>query len=204
MGTIAPTQTVGTVVLAHQAITHPATVKGAAQAGGKVKAVIEMFHAPVEAAANTNPGQFLVQVSQVASGDEDWATVWSGAATISTADTEPMTATEPVGETVLAVASTTGFVANDPLYVQDTGVVDAGEWARCNRIVSNTSIDLIDGLTNQKDNADVIWNDADIFVYELDLGAIARWRVIFQHQGAAGADCHVKAIATVQDSWTTA
>lgn len=204
MGTISGNQTAGTSVLTHQAITHPDTVKGAAQnVAGKVSATIMMFHASIEAAANTNPGQFLVQISGSSSGDEDWATIANFAATISTADTEAMTATEPAAETVLAVASTTGFVANDVLYIQDTGTLADSEWARCQEIVSNTSINLIDGLTNQKDNADVIWNDADVFVCEVKCLSVARLRVVFQHEGAAGANCHVKALMTTHDSWAT-
>lgn len=195
------TKTQGTTVLSHQAITHPDTAKGSAQdVSSKFAATIVCFHASVEATANTNAGLFLIQVSASSSGDEDWATVAQFQATISTADTENMTATEPVSETVLAVSSTTGFVAGDLLYIQDTGVVADGEWARCQEIVPNTSINLIDGLTNQKDNADVIWNDADVFVSQLDLTAVGRVRVVFQHEGTTGANCHVKALMITGDS----
>lgn len=200
MATISKTQ--GTAVLAHQAITHPDTVKGAAQdVSTKMAATIVCYHASVEAAANTNPGSFLIQTSPSSAGDEDWATYAEFPATISTADTEAMTATEPVGETVLACANTTGFVATDYLYVQDASVVADGEWGRCQEIVTNVSINLIDGLTTQKDNADVIWNDADIFTVQMDLTAVGRVRVIFQHEGAAGANVHVKAIMVTGDSF---
>ena len=199
MATIA--KTAGAAVLAHQAITHPDTVKGSAQdVSTKLAATILCFHASVEAAANTNPGSFLVQVSGAASGDEDWATVAHFTAQVSTADTEAMTATEPAGETVLACASTTGFVAGDNLYIRDSGTLADSEWAKCQEIVTNTSINLIDGLTVQKDNADVIWNDAEIFVCSLDLTAISRLRVVFWHEGAAGANVHVKALMVTGDS----
>src|SRR3990167_8626134 len=123
MTTITPNKTAGTVALTHQAVTHPDTVKGSAQdvSAKTGLATIICFHASVEAAANTNPGSFLIQVSGSASGDEDWATIATVQATVSTADTEAMTATEPSGETVLAVANTTAFVANDNLYIQDAG-----------------------------------------------------------------------------------
>ena len=111
-----------------------------------------------------------------------------------------MTATEPVGETVLAVGSTTGFAANDILYIQDASVVADGEWNRCQEIVTGTSIDLVDGLTTQKDSSDVIWNDADKFVCSLDLIAIGRIRVIFQHEGSAGCNAHIKAMAIYGDA----
>jgi hypothetical protein len=204
MSTTTITKTVGTVVLSHQAVTHPDTVKGSAQdVSAKLAATIIMFHASVEATANTNPGVFHVQASGASSGDEDWATLASFAATISTADTEAMTATEPTTETVMAVASTTGFVAGDRLYLQNSTLADS-EWALCKEVVSNTSIDLVDGLTNQQTSSSVIWNDADIFVCSVDCTAISRLRVIFIHEGATGANCHVKALMITADSLTTA
>ena len=189
------------VALAHQAVTHPATVVGSAlDVSTKLGLTLLLFHASVEAAANTNPGKFLVQISGAASGNEDWQTITEFDATISTADTEAMTATEPIGETALAVAATAGFVANDILYIQDAGTVADSEWARCREIVTDTTIDLVDGLTNAKDSSDVIWNDADIFSCSLDLTSVGRVRVVFQHEGAAGANCHIKAQAVYGDS----
>lgn len=189
------------VALAHQAVTHPATVVGSAlDVSTKLAMTLALFHASVEAAANTNPGKFLVQISGAASGNEDWGTVAEFDATISTADTESLTATEPVGETALVVASTTGFAANDILYIQDTTVVASGEWARCREIVTNTTIDLVDGLTVQKDSADDVWNDADIWLCQLDLTSVGRVRVVFQSEGAASVNCHIKAMAIYGDS----
>lgn len=194
-------KTQGTAVLAHQAVIHPNTVKGSAQdVSTHFAATVVLFHASVEATANTNSGTFLIQVSASSSGDEDWGTIVSLVATSSTADTEAMTATEPAAETVMAVASTTGFVAGDDLYIQDAGTLADSEWARCQEIVTNTSINLIDGLTSQKDSSDVIWNDADVWVVQVDLTAVGRIRVVFQHEGATGANVHVKAIMITGDS----
>ena len=123
-----------------------------------------------------------------------------GSVKISTADTEAMTATEASGETVLAVAATAGFAAKDKLYIQDTTTLADSEWAYCGEIVTNTSIDLIDGLTTGKDSADVIWNDADIISFRIDCTSVERLRVAFVHEGAVGANCHVKAMMTTADS----
>ena len=189
------------VALTHQAVTHPATVVGSAlDVSTKLGMTLILFHASVEAVANTNPGKFLVQTSGAASGNEDWATVMEFDATISTADTEAMTATEPIGETALAVAATAGFAANDILYIQDAGTLADSEWARCREIVTDTTIDLVDGLTTAKDSSDVIWNDSDIFTVQLDLTSVGRVRVVFQHEGAVGVNCHIKAQAVYGDS----
>lgn len=206
MATFTASKTAGTAVLSHQAVTHPDTVKGSAQdVSTKVgRATIICFHGLVEATANTNGGSFYVQVSGSGSGDEDWATVAQFTAAAVTAATEAMTATEPAAETVLAVASTTGFAAGNMLYIQDTTTVADSEWGQCQEIVTNTSINLIDGLTNQKDSADVIWNEAEIFVCTVDLMGVTRLRVVFQHEGATGANCHVKALMVTGDSIASA
>jgi len=189
------------VALAHQAVNHPATVVGSAlDVSTKFAVTLVLFHASVEAVANTNPGKFLVQISGAASGNEDWVTAYEFDATVSTADTEAMTATEPIGETALAVAATAGFAANDLLYIQDSSVIADGEWGRCREIVTDSTINLVDGLTNAKDSADVIWNDADVWTCSIDLMAIGRVRVVFQHEGAVGANCHIKSMAVYGNS----
>ncbi len=198
MATLSKTQDI--VVIAHQAVTHPGTVVGSAQdVTTKFAANITLFHASVEATANTNPGRFLVQTSAAASGNEDWGTVYEFDATISTADTEDMIATEASGETVLAVAATAGFASYDNLYIQHSTLANS-EWGLCQEIVSDTSINLVDGLTNGQTSSSDIWNDADIWICPLDLTGIGRIRVLFMHEGAAGANCHIKVLMTTGDS----
>lgn len=195
-------KTADIVLLTHQAITHPGTVAGSTTTVTTDLAVtIVMFHVSVEATANTNSGSFLVQVSASASNNEDWVSIAEFKTTVSTAATEALTATEASGETVLAVASTTGFVAGDYVYIQDAGTLADSEWGRLQEIVTDTSLDLIDGLTTGKDSSDVAWNDADIFVFQLDLSAVTRYRVIFQHEGGTGANVHIKALGVEADSF---
>lgn len=201
MATITKTQ--GIDILTHQAVTHPATAKGSVQdVATKLAAKLTLFHASVEAVANTNPGRFLVLTSASSSGDEDWEIACEFDATISTADTEAMTATEVAGETALAVVSTANFAARDKLYIQDVGTLVNSEWGMCEAITGTPSIDLVFGLTTGKDASDVIWNDADTFTCVLDLTAIGRLRVIFSHEGTAGANCHVKGLMVTGDSIT--
>jgi len=191
------------VALAHQAVAHPATVVGSAlDVSTKLGVTLYLFHAAVESAQeNTNPGKFLIQTSGEASGNESWATAFEVDATISTPATEAMDAAEGIGETSLAVTLTAGFVAGDKLYVQDVTTLANSEWGLCREIVTDTSIDLVDGLTNAKEINDVIWNDADIWTpIFLDLTGIGRVRVLFMHEGAVGANCHIKALATYGDS----
>jgi len=204
MSTVTPNKTDSVEVLAHQAATHPTTIVGSAiDCRTKRAATIFLYHGYVEATADTNPGSFKVQVRPDA-GDgtatEHWITVATLTAKGTTPDTEAMTATEPVAETVMAVASTTGFAVGDELYIQDTGTLADSEWATERTQVTNTSITLEDGLTNQKDSSDVIWNDASRFVVSLNLESVESFRVIWSHEGATGANGHIKAIAITHDS----
>lgn len=207
MATITPNKTDSGVALAHAAATHPTTIVGSAiNCATKRAAVIFLRHAYVEAAADTNPGKFLVQVRPddgVGSVTENWTTVLELIARGTTPDTEAMTATEPVAETVMAVASTTGFTLADgdsDLYIQDTTTLADSEWAKMRTFAANTSITLIDGLTTQKDSADVIWNDASSWVVTLDLNGIESFRVVWTHEGATGANGHVRADYSTYDS----
>jgi hypothetical protein len=206
MATITPNKTDSVDLITHQAATHPTTLVGTSiDASTKRAATLFLFHGYVEATADTNPGKFLVQVRpDNGSGavNEHWITVAEFAAKGTTPDTENMTATEPIGETVMAVASTTGFLAEDELYIQNTTLANS-EWAKCRTFASNTSITLIDGLTVQQTNTSVIWNDASKFVLWLDLNGIESFRVVWTHEGTTGANAHIKALAVTYDSDTS-
>ncbi len=198
------TKTAGTVALAHQAVAHPGTAKGSVlDVSTKLGATIFCFGGFIESAANDNPGQFLIQASALASGDEDWATIAPIAMNTGTPDIEALTAIEPAAETVLAMASTAGLVANDLVYIWDEDTLADSEWGQLQEIDANVSVTLIDGLTNEKSTVGSgcsILNKATISSVYLDLTAITRLRVIFQHEGAAGADVHVKATLVTGDS----
>ena len=171
-GTPDKTNVADTSVLEHQAATHPTTIVGSAvNCTTKKGAVIFMYHGYVEAAADTNPGSFLVQVRPddgAGSVNEHWITDAEYPAKGTTPDTEALSGSESIGATVIEVASTTGFAARDLLYIQDTTTLADSEWNEERTQVTNTSITLVDGLTVAKDSADVIWNDASKFVCALD------------------------------------
>lgn len=207
MSTAKPNKTDSGSALAHQLATHPTTIVGSAvNCLTKRAATIFLYHGYVEAAADTNPGKFLIQIRPDAgdgSVNENWITVVELPVKGTTPDTEAMTATEPVGETTLAVASTTGFAAEDELYIQNTTLANS-EWAKCRTFVTNTNIQLVDGLTNEQTSSSVIWNDASKFVVSLDLNAVESFRVVWQHEApgpsSVGTNGHVKADYITYDS----
>lgn len=193
------TKTPGTVVLTHTAITHPNSVIGSAQdVSTKFAATIICFHSAVEATANTNPGSFYIQVSGESSGNASWGTVAQFTASVVTDNIEAVSGTENAGATVIECASTTGYTAALPIYFKN-GTLANSEWAFIQSIVTNTSVTVIDGITNAQTGSNM-HNNADIFVAQLDLTAVSRLRVNFIHQGATGADVDVKALMVTGDT----
>lgn len=199
---VTPSKTVGTELIAHQAVTHPGTVVGSAiDVSTKFRATVFLDHALVEAVANTNPPSWKVQISAASSGNENWVTVEEIQITeTGTPATEGLTQTEASGETVMAVASTMDRAAGDIIYLQDAGTLVDSEWSEIQEFVTNTSIILLDGLTTGKDSSDTIWGSAQRDAVTLNLESVARLRVVFTHEGSVGANSHIWSTMTVLDS----
>jgi len=193
-------QTAVADAIAHQHVTHQNSVYGAdiiASAGftaGALWAYIHMFHGFTEAASNADPGSFYVQTSLEGAGvDDAWANVAIFPATIVTPSDEALDAQEVAGTSVLAVTATAGFVANDLIYITDSSADNLSEWHQIDIIDTNVSINLVDDLDNQKEIGDTIFSDAEHFTFPLDLSGIAKWRVIFKHEGTTGANVAIRA-----------
>lgn len=188
-------------IISHQGVTNAASVEGTPVAvADAISALVTMYHAYVEA---VDPGgiepEFHVMGSYETSGDENWFHIATfkcvdpGAAPV----TEPMTATEPTGETVLAVTNTTGFASGDLIYVQDAGTEADSEWHLVQRIVSNTSIDIFLGLTNQKDSSDVIWGSAQQFRCSVNCAHLKRLVCHYSNEGSSAPNTAVLVEAMV-------
>ena len=197
-------KTSGTEVLAHQVSTHHATagtgtVKGTAQdVSTKLSATITLFAASVQATANTNPGSFKVQVDPAGgSADEFWSTVATFTVGATTASTIGVTSIAT--NAITCDGTATGFASGDILYIQDVGTLTNSEWALCSGTTGST-VTCVDDVTGTFDGSDVLWNDANIFTCQLDLTSISRLRVIFENNGAVGADMNVYAAMVSGDS----
>ena len=165
-----------------------------------LSATCVMNHSSVEAAANTNGGTFYVMTNPLDSDNDSWGVLAKFTASVGTAATEILSGAEGIGDTVLLVASTTGFAAGDAVYIQDAGTIGDGEFHRVINVDAGVSIDIADGLDVAKDGSDVIWNNADTFTCQVDCSAVVRVRVDFQHFGSTGANCHVRATWITGDS----
>ena len=196
----APTKTPA-VLLTHQAVTHPATIKGGAVNVSTFFACdIAMYHAMVEAISNANPAEWLIQYSLETSGDDTWFTRATFTVNTGTPATELLSGTEAIGQTVLEVASTTGFVQGAQVYVQDASVPGDGQWGLLDSVVTNTSLTLIDGLKVAKDSSDIVWDNANILNFHDDILSVMRLRILFRTQGAAAVNSHVMALLVTADT----
>ena len=139
-------------------------------------------------------------MSGSSSGNEDWATVARFRAFSGTYSSTTIDGAESIGATLIETGVTTGFADGDVVYIRDSGTVADGEWGQAVEVITDTSVELWDGLTNAKDAADLIYRPAEVFTCQLDLTAVGRVRVVFHHEGTTGADVHVKAMMVTGDS----
>lgn len=180
--------------LSHQALTHPNMLEGTAYACATgLSGVVTVKVANVETTANADGARVWIQGSLATSGDDAWFDLLTPEGGTTAAETEAMTATEPVGETVLACASTTNLVVGDWIYVQDASVVADGEWHKIVHVVTNTSITIAYGLANEKDSSDFIWTEADVFTALINCEGLKRVNVLVVHEAATGSNLHVLA-----------
>ncbi len=181
--------------IAHAALTHPSSTEGTPLAcASYLEGVIFVKIANVEVTPNATGVMVWIQASPETTGDDAWVTIWEAEGSITAAETEALTATEPVAETSLACASTTNLTVKDDIYIQDASVVADGEWHKIVKVVSNTSITIDYGLAVQKDSSDFIWTEADIYPIPVNCAGFKRINVIVAHEAATGANLHIEAV----------
>lgn len=196
-----------TVLLAHQAVTHPATVVGSAISVPSItvdpdtlqqhrvdEVLVEVYHAFNEGAANTNGQAILIQTSMSESGNADWVTAvqHDPVEGLTPAD-EVVTVSSAAGLDLVEVAATAGFVSEDTVYIRDTVLADS-EWALVEEIVTDTLITFVDGVTNaHADTTTSLFGSAEKFSSVVSLKGIERIRLVYMNEGATAANTHVKA-----------
>ena len=185
-------------IISHQGLTHPGMLEGTPiSVAGALSCTVTVRVASVEAIANATGVGVWVMGSHDASGDDAWFRLIEFIGSTTVPETEALTATEPVAETVIAVSSTTNLVVGDLIYVEDASVVADGEWHRIVKVTTNTSVAIAYGLANEKDSSDYIWTEADEFVCHIDLSGLSRINVLVVHEAATGANLHVLAEAMI-------
>lgn len=188
------TQSATQTFISHQALTHPGMLEGTPVAcAAYISGLIVVRIANVETTANATGVMVRIQGSLETSGDDAWFDLLSFDGSTTAAETEALTATEPVAETAIACASTTNLVVDDYIYLQDASVVADGEWHKIVKVTTNTSITIDYGLAVQKDSSDFIWTEADVFKVLVDCSGLKRVNVLVVHEAATGSNLHVLA-----------
>ena len=189
------TQSATQTLLTHQEITHPANVVGSdLDCSTWLSVQITAWLANIETTANATGVAFIIQGSIETSGN-DWIDLVRFTGSITAAETEVLTATEPIAETVLALASTTNLVVGGLIYLaDDTGVAES-EWAEIVAVVTNTSITIMDGLIVAKVADDDVYTQAQRFSALVLCDGLKRIRAVVVHQAATGSDIRVKCTA---------
>ena len=151
MATITPNKTDSVVVLAHTNVDHPTTLVGSAQDVSTKRAVtLWLYHGYREATADTNPGKFKVQTRPNDGGgsiNEHWKTIAEYVAKGTTPSDEALDAEEPNTEVTIALTLTASFAAEDLVYFANATEANA-EWAEIITVVTDTSIEIMNGLTS--------------------------------------------------------
>ena len=126
--------------------------------------------------------EFLVQISNQASGDEDWADLCRFVELIGTANAEPLTNNPAAaGTTVFTCVSTTGYaVADVPLpwiAIEDATLINS-ELCLLVAISANTSVTVQDGSKNEHAQNTGMWNIGFAKTISLGLGTGLRARLV--------------------------
>lgn len=192
------------VVIGQRAVTHPSTVVSTVQSvTTALEVTLILSQGFVEVAVNTDPARWFIDTSVADSGDDDWSTLQEILLTEDgTPADEAISGIEAIGSKAIEVVATTGFSNTGLIYIQDTGVVADGEWRRVEKLTTGpVAINLIAGLTKAKDSSDIIFGQAEIIAVTFNVESKVRYRVIYSHEGAAGANTHIKVAARIEESF---
>ena len=148
--------------------------------------------------ALTEGVDITVEGSGKASGDDAWIPLANFKSGVTTPETEAVTGTESAGATVIELASTTNLVVNDLVLLKNTTIGNS-EFGKIVAVVSNTSITLMDGITNAQTGS-TVYDQAERYVASgLDLMSTLRVRVVYNACNT-GRTVVAYALATWMDS----
>ena len=189
------TQSATQNLLAHQAVVLGANVVGTAvDCTTWLMAQITAYLGKIETTANATGPAVIIQGSIETAGN-DWVDILRFTGTTTAAVTQALTATEPIAETVIAIATTANFLVGSFIYIKDETGVDESEWGEVVDLTTDTNITLMDGLLVQKVADDDVYTQAERFSVLVECGGFKRLRACFVHQAATGSAMRVKVTA---------
>ena len=184
-------------VLTQQALALAASVAGTpVNVAGYLAGIVYIYKGKTATTADLTAGldYIALQVSPDASGN-NWYDYTKFIPSGTAALTEALTATEPVGETVLATSTTAAFVLGSYVFCTDaTDEALNSEWLVPIAVAANVSHTYRDGLLFAKAADDDVYDQAERWAVGIDFAGVQRIRLVAQHLGATGSGWVIKAI----------
>lgn len=184
MATITKTQ--GTSLLSLQSVASNTVVISSAQdVSTKLAATVFIHFGRRATSALTTGMEFRIEASSKSSGEGHWYPMASFRTAVAAAESEAVSGTVSSGTNVITVASTTNLVVGDIIFI-DNGTIGNSEWGRIKAVSTNTSVTIEDNLVNAQTGA-TIYDQAEMFVAQLDLTAVGRLRLVADGSGTGQA-----------------
>jgi len=139
--------------------------------------------------------RFIPQISFSASGNEDWVNLTEFVGLIGTANSEAIT-NNPLaaGGVTITCASTTGYTTlAQRVFIEDATLINS-EIVIQNAVTTDTSIGLLDGVTNAHANTAVLYNVALLQVVSIPEGALRLRLIVDNSYDADGSTLNYKSI----------
>jgi hypothetical protein len=124
---------------------------------------------------------FRIEGSMKSSADDQWFPVAEYTSGTATPEAEAVSGTEAAASTVIEVASTSNLAAGDIILFKNTTIANS-EWGRIKSIVANTSITVIDGITNAQTGS-TIYDQGEFWSPVIDLLNLTRIRLVVDGSG---------------------
>lgn len=186
MANIVKTQ--GISILALQSIAHEGVViSSAIDVSTKLAATVFIrFGRRSGSLFSTGWPNFRIEASAQSTGNDAWlplamfqpsiGTSYSGTSTIAARN---LNGEHAAGATELLIkVATTNLAAGDLIFIEGSSI-EYSEWARVRKVVPGTfTVTLEEGLINTHQDNSPIYDQAELFVAQLDLTAIGRIRVV--------------------------
>ena len=171
------TKTAGTSIISLQSIAANTVVISSVQdVSTKLGATMFIQFGRRATTALTEGMEFRIEASAQSSGDGFWFPMASFKTNISAAESEAVSGTVASGTNVITVASTTNLTVADRIFIDNTTIGNS-EWGKIKAISANVSVTIEDNLVNAQTGS-TIYDQAELYVAQLDLTAITRLRLV--------------------------
>jgi hypothetical protein len=128
------------------------------------------------ATALTTGVTFRIEASSKSSGDGHWFPISQWLTNKATVGSEAVSGTCNAGQAVILMASTTGFVVGDIVFIDNSTIANS-EWGRIKTVTTNTSITLQENLASAQTGS-TVYAGAQMAPITLDVAAHKRVRVV--------------------------